>query len=314
MITTISLNPAIDKTILLSDFNHGGVNRISNSREDIGGKGINVAKILNRLEVPTSVYGFVGRQNITLVESLLSQEHLDHHFIEVDGATRTNTKIVELDRRITTDLNEPGFYIDEKMMYDFKNELLLHAGKSDYLVYSGSIPQGLSAETYKELIVATSNTSKAVLDADGALLVEGMKASPYMVKPNIHELEAAFQVNLTDDKEIISFCQSLLQKYGIQLILVSMGGEGSLLITKTDCYRAEPIKVDVKSTVGAGDSMIAGMLYGIHNGLSLGESLAFATASGTLAVTKEGTQSFSLDEVKEMLKRVHIKQCNNHES
>ncbi|HHV13333.1 MAG TPA: 1-phosphofructokinase [Clostridiales bacterium] len=306
MITTVSLNPAIDKTILLTDFERGGVNRITSYREDIGGKGINVAKILNRLEVPSRVCGFIGSQNRTLVADLLSHEYLDYDFIEVDGLTRTNTKIVELDRSITTDLNEPGFYINEKLMPRLKEKLLLLARQSDYVVFSGSIPQGLSNETYKDLITTISNASKAVLDADGPLLVEGMEASPYMIKPNIHELEAAFDISLDSDTKIISFGKSLAKRYGIHLILVSMGEKGSLLITENECFQAGPIKVEVKSTVGAGDSMLAGMLYGIHSGLSLDKSLAYAAASGTLAVTKEGTQSFSLEEVRNMLLKVHV--------
>lgn len=310
MITTVSLNPAVDKTILLTDFEHGGVNRITGSREDIGGKGINVAKILNRLHVPTRVCGFIGNQNKKFVLELLSHEHLDYRFTEVDGLTRTNTKIVELDRGITTDLNESGFYIEDEIIKKFKEELLDEAKNSDYIVFSGSIPRGLSIATYQELITTVRDDVKTVLDADGPLLVEGMKASPYMIKPNIHELEAAFDVTLGADAEIISFCQSLAHTYGIRLILVSMGEKGSLLITETDCYQAEPIKVDVKSTVGAGDSMIAGMLFGIHHDLPLEEALAYAAASGTLAVTKEGTQSFFLEEVKEMLSKVRIKKIS----
>ncbi len=307
MITTVSLNPAIDKTILLTDFEHGGVNRITSYREDIGGKGINVAKILNRLKTPSRVCGFIGNQNKALVADLLSHEYLDYDFIEVDGLTRTNTKIVELDRSITTDLNEPGFFINEELMSRFKEKLLSLAKQSDYVVFSGSIPKGLSSGTYKDLITTISNASKAVLDADGQLLVEGMTASPYLIKPNIHELEAAFDVSLDSNERIISFGKSLVKRYGIHLILVSMGEKGSLLITGNECFQAEPIKVEVKSTVGAGDSMLAGMLYGIHSGLTLEESLAYAAASGTLAVTKEGTQSFSLEEVKKMLQRVQVK-------
>lgn len=307
MITTVSLNPAIDKTILLTDYEHGGVNRITSSREDIGGKGINVAKILNRLFVPSRVCGFIGQQNKKLALELISHEHLDYQFIEVDGLTRINTKIVELDRSITTDLNEPGFFIKEELMTGFKEQLLQFAKQSDYVVFSGSIPQGLPSHTYGDLIATIRKDSKAVLDADGSLLLEGMKASPYMMKPNLHELETAFDVSLTTEEAIISFCRSLIKQYGISVILVSMGEKGSLLITGTDCYQAQPIKVEVKSTVGAGDSMLAGMLYGIHSGFSLEVSLAYAAASGTLAVTKEGTQSFSLEEVKEMLERVRIK-------
>lgn len=306
MITTVSLNPAIDKTILLPSLERGSVNRLSSAREDIGGKGINVAKILNRLHVQTQVCGFIGSQNKQNIEELISHEKLQYHFLNTDGLTRTNTKIVELDEGITTDLNEQGFYLNEEQMQKFKELLLKEAAHSEFVVFSGSIPRGLSGDTYKELISGVRELTKTVLDADGNLLVEGIKAGPYMMKPNIHELESAFEIKLNTDKDIISFCQTLTEKYGISLILVSMGEEGGLLISKEASYKAAPIKVKVKSTVGAGDSMTAGMLYGIEKGLPLADALAYATACGTLAVTKEGTQSFSLEEVREMLAKVYI--------
>jgi 1-phosphofructokinase len=306
MITTVSLNPAIDKTILLSDFKHGGVNRITSVREDIGGKGINVAKILNRLKVPVQSCGFIGTKNKRIVLELLASEELSHDFLDIEGMTRTNTKIVELDRIITTDLNEPGFFIEEAQQKEFHTLLCEKAEHSDYIVFSGSIPMGLAPTTYQELILSVRDHAKTILDADGQLLLEGMKSGPYMIKPNLHELETAFEVTLSTKEDILSFCKALLLKYDIQIILVSMGEKGSLLITREECYQAEPIKVDVKSTVGAGDSMIAGMLYGIAHNMPLSQSFAFAAASGTLAVTKEGTQSFSLEELQEMLHHVHI--------
>lgn len=307
MITTISLNPAIDRTILIPDLERGGVNRITSTREDIGGKGINVAKILNRLNVASQVCGFIGRKNRQIVEELLSSEELKHYFLETEGLTRTNTKIVELGPGITTDLNEQGFYIEDELMQSFKALLLQEALHSDFIVFSGSIPRGLTNVTYKELISLVRTQTKTVLDADGSLLVEGIKAGPFMIKPNIHELEAAFSTKFATDDDMISFCQTLVRKYGISLILVSMGDKGSLLITESASYQAEPIQVKVKSTVGAGDSMIAGMLYGIDHGLSTEETFAYAVACGTLAVTKEGTQSFSLEEVRDVLMKVHIK-------
>ena len=221
--------------------------------------------------------------------------------------TRTNTKIVELDRIITTDLNEPGFFIEEAQQKEFHTLLCEKAEHSDYIVFSGSIPMGLAPTTYQELILSVRDHAKTILDADGQLLLEGMKSGPFMIKPNLHELETAFEVTLTTKEDILSFCKALLLKYDIQIILVSMGEKGSLLITREECYQAEPIKVDVKSTVGAGDSMIAGMLYGIAHNMPLSQSFAYAAASGTLAVTKEGTQSFSLEELQEMLHHVHIK-------
>ncbi len=306
MITTVSLNPAIDKTILITDFTRGGVNRLTNVREDIGGKGINVAKILNRLNVPTAVCGFVGSHNRQIVDKLLSCENLIYHFLETEGVTRTNTKIVELDHKLTTDLNEQGFILTDDQLEAFQTMLLDNARKSDFVVFSGSIPKGLPNTTYRHLISIINPFAKTILDADGDLLVEGIKASPYMIKPNIHELESAFSLSLKTDDDVIQFCGTLAKKYNIKLILVSMGENGSLLITQDNCYRAQPITVDVKSTVGAGDSMIAGMLYGIYKGLPLSEAFAYAIACGTLAVTKEGTMTLSEDEIHEMLQKVNI--------
>ena len=306
MITAISLNPAIDKTLILTNLKRGEVNRLESVREDIGGKGINVAKILNKLSVPVQVYGFLGKQNKPYVEKLLINENLSHYFLEAKGFTRTNTKLVELDKGITTDLNEQGFLITEEQMEQFKALLLKNASQSDFMVFSGSIPKGLSDETYRNLISFANRYTKTVLDADKALLLKGIHAKPYMIKPNIHELETAFGIKFTSDTDIISFCRSLAKKHNIKLILVSMGEKGSLLLTETEGYKALPVKVEVKSTVGAGDSMIAGMLYGITKGMTDQDSLAFATACGTLAVTKAGTMSLPLEEIKEILKKVHI--------
>lgn len=306
MITTVSLNPAIDKTILLSSMERGGVNRIIGAREDIGGKGINVAKILNRLGIETRICGFIGSENKQRVEELISHERLGYHLLEAEGLTRTNTKIVELDAGMTTDLNEQGFYVNKEQMEKFKDLMHKMAADSNFTVFSGSIPKGLPETSYKELIQEECKNTKAVLDADGELLVEGIKAGPFMIKPNLHELETAFHVTLSSTAEIIRFCKELAQTYQISLIIVSLGAKGALLITNEECYQADPVKVVVKSTVGAGDSMIAGMLYGIEQGLTLKEAFGYATACGTLAVTKEGTQSFSLEEVTNMYKKVVV--------
>lgn len=306
MITTVSLNPAIDKTILLPEMIHGEVNRLQDAREDIGGKGINVAKILNRLGIKTQVCGFIGRKNRPRIDEFLQIENLDHKFIEAEGLTRTNTKIVELNAGVTTDFNEQGFFVNEQQIDDLVKLMESEAQTSSFVVFSGSIPQGVSTGIYRDLILTMRDRTKTVLDADGELLLEGIKAGPYMMKPNLQELETAFDVKLNTDEDIISFCKKLIKEYDIKIIIVSMGGEGSLLITDKNVFKAQPIFVTVKSTVGAGDSMIAGMLYGIQNNLILNEAFAYATACGTLAVTKEGTQTFSIDEVKEMIKKVHV--------
>lgn len=306
MITTITLNPAIDRTIVVNGLEVGHVNRIVYAREDIGGKGINVAKILNQLSDDTKALGFIGTHNKIRVYELLNQENIYHQFIEVEANTRTNTKLVDAESKLTTDLNDQGFNVDANHYEDFKNLLIKEAQNSEYMVFSGSIPIGLSKTTYQELISIAKDQTLTVLDAEGELLIEGIKAGPFLIKPNIHELEAAYNIQLNNDEDIVRLCKEIINQYKVKIILVSKGGKGSLLITKDEVLRAEPIKVDVKSTVGAGDSMVAGMIHGIANGLSLLESLTFATACGTLAVIQEGTQSFSKEEVLKVTKQVQV--------
>ncbi|PKM50943.1 MAG: 1-phosphofructokinase [Firmicutes bacterium HGW-Firmicutes-7] len=306
MITTITLNPAIDRTIVVNSLEVGQVNRITSAREDIGGKGINVTKILKQLNDSTKAMGFIGINNKKRVYELLDIENICYQFVEVDAQTRINTKIVDHGSQLTTDLNEQGFSINPDLYETFKAIVTEQALQSDFMVFSGSIPVGLSIETYKDLIELVKKSTLTVLDAEGELLVEGIKAGPFLIKPNIHELEAAFKTQFNSEKDIIKLCLDIINRYGIKMVLVSMGSEGSLLITQEEVLKAEPIKVDVKSTVGAGDSMLAGIVHGIANCLSLSDSLVFATACGTLAVTQEGTQSFSMEEVLEVMKQVQI--------
>jgi 1-phosphofructokinase len=231
---------------------------------------------------------------------------MHYQFIEVEANTRTNTKLVDAESRLTTDLNDQGFTIDDKQYEAFKELLVSQALNSQYMVFSGSIPIGLPKSTYKELISIVKKQTLTVLDAEGEMLTQGIKAGPFLIKPNIHELESAYNVQLKSDEDIVKLCKEIIHLYDVKMILVSMGGDGSLLITEREVLKAEPIKVDVKSTVGAGDSMLAGMIHGVANGLSLSQSLTFATACGTLAVIQEGTQSFTMDEVLQVTKQVRI--------
>ena len=305
MITTVTLNPAIDKTIILDRLKHGEVNRLQKVREDIGGKGINVSKILASLGEANRAIGFLGRKNQAAVEQLLKNQHFDTEFICVDEATRTNTKVVELETQITTDLNEPGFFVDEAQILEMIALLEKCAVESEYVVISGSTPIGVKKDIYGKMISAIKDKTRIVLDAEGELLLEGLKAGADIIKPNIHELEGAIGRKLKSEKEIVKAAREWIEEYRLTYILVSMGGDGSLLIGSDIVLKALPMKVEVKGTVGAGDSMLAGFIYGLmHENLEM--ALAIGAACGTLAVSREGTVAFQEEEVLEMLKKVTI--------
>lgn len=315
MITTVTLNPAIDKTIILEEFLYGQVNRIAKVREDIGGKGINVSKMLNSLDIDNKAIGFLGKDNINYIKELIKPYGIDNTFIQVSGNTRTNTKIVETNNNTTTDLNESGFFVSNIELEKFEQLIKNASLESDYIVISGSIPRGLNNDIYAKLIKIINKKSKIFVDASGELLLEAIKAGVDIIKPNIHELEEATNKRLVNDDDIVAVCREWIKNYKLTYILVSMGGNGSLLVSEDIVLKAMPVKVDVKSTVGAGDSMVGGFLQGLTKGetiTDLESALKIGAACGSVAVTKEGTAMITKEEILEMLEKVTIKNLSKN--
>lgn len=307
MISTITLNPAIDRTVVVDTFEFGAVNRVQSVREDMGGKGINVARILISLGSAAKAIGFIGRQNLGHVKNLLERDQISTDFVEIDAATRTNTKLIEDASRTTTDINEAGFTVSAAEIEAIEQKIDELSLVSQFMVFSGSIPKGLPTDFYQDLISRVQKPCMSVLDADGALLLEGLKASPSVIKPNIHELESALGVKLDSESAIVAASRQLISKYGIRYVLVSMGGDGSILVTADQAYFAEPLEVEVRGTVGAGDSMLAGFIHCLAQETPLETALSWATACGALAVSKIGTETFSKSEVEEMAGKVIIR-------
>ena len=308
MITTVTLNPAIDKTIVLERFVHGSVNRVQSVREDMGGKGINVAKVLNSLGCDTCAIGFMGENNFANVRFLLRNEKLDSEFVTISGNTRINTKIIETSTKTTTDINEEGFPVSANHIGMMKTLIRKYAEQSEYLVFSGRLPTGTNPDLYLELMQSVADISglKTVLDAEGELLLAGLKAKPFAIKPNLFELETALNQKLDSHDKIVEAAKILIHEYQIKSVLVSMGGDGSILVTEDQSFYTKALKVDVKGTVGAGDSMLAGYLFGLTGSGGLKEALAWATVCGALAVSKEGTQSFGRDDAETLISGVEI--------
>jgi 1-phosphofructokinase len=307
MISTVTLNPAIDRTVVVDTFEFGAVNRVQSVREDMGGKGINVARILKSLGSDSDAIGFIGKQNFGHVRNLLERDAITTDFIEVDAATRTNTKLIELASRTTTDINEAGFTVGPADIAAIEAKIDELSKRSQFIVFSGSMPKGLPTTFYRDLISRVRKPCVSVLDADGAVLLEGLKASPAVIKPNIHELESALGETLESESTIVAACRKLIEQYQIVYVLVSMGGDGSILVTRDQALYAEPLPVEVRGTVGAGDSMLAGFIHCLSLNTSLEKALSWATACGALAVSKTGTEAFSKPEVEAMASKVVIR-------
>lgn len=305
MITTVTVNPAIDRTIIVENLRLGSVNRVIRSRVDAGGKGINVAKNLKNLGDEVIALGFLG-PNANYIIDCLEEEGIKTDFVKIKNDTRTNIKISDISKGEVTDLNEYGPEVSEEEIKLLKESIFKYAEKSKVLVLSGSLPLGVPKTFYKEIIKELKNSNlKIILDADNQALFYGIEEKPFMIKPNVHELEDVVGKRLETLEEIIEEGKKL-NKLGIKIVAISMGSKGSVVITDDAVFRVKPLKVEVKGTVGAGDAYVAGFAHGIYRGLSLEETIKIAVALSTSVVMKEGTRAGTIEEVNALKDKIEI--------
>lgn len=262
MIYTVTLNPAIDNTIIIESLTPGQVNRSMKSIEDVGGKGINVSKVVRILGGESCTLGFLGQDNSDTFIKYLNDLDIDNNFVFVKGETRRNIKIVETLSGTYTDINQTGFEVSEMDVEKVIERVVSLPSMGDIVVLSGSLPMGTDSDIYYRLIEKLKFKGvKTILDADGEVLKISLDAKPYLVKPNIHELRNIYEFNEKDINETIKIAQEIVRT-GIEVMVISMGDSGALFIDRDNVLFAQPIKVAVKSTVGAGDSMVGGLVFG----------------------------------------------------
>lgn len=307
-VLTVTLNPAIDKTIMLSQLEIGGLNRVEHMRLDPGGKGVNVAKVLRNFSVDVTVMGFMGNSQGELIQGSLLDMGIATEFTKVSGVTRTNLKIVDNQTKVTTEINEPGFEVKTEELQILRERLTHSLQEASYLVLGGSIPKGVSKDIYKEyILLAKEKNVQTILDADGEVLKEGIKAGPFAIKPNIYELEQLVGRSLVTEEDILNAGRELLRE-GIEVIVISMGAKGAIVLNQQEAYRTTPFSITPQSTVGAGDSMVATMAYTFLERKPLEELARWVTAAGTVTASKAGTEVCSFDEVQRSLANVKVTQ------
>ncbi|SHJ07724.1 fructose-1-phosphate kinase [Dethiosulfatibacter aminovorans DSM 17477] len=305
-VLTLTLNPALDKTVEIDSLEHGGLNRIREGRIDAGGKGINVAKVLKNLAVDVRATGIVaGHQGRSLL-AYMNDLDIESDFLEIEGETRTNLKVYDRSKSEITEFNENGTFVSEENLERFDNLLERVLNDVEVFVLSGSIPPGIDSDIYKKYIEkAKAKNIRTILDADGEIFRKGLEAKPYAVKPNIHELEQFFGRKYSSDKEVVEDIKKLIDR-GVKLVVVSMGGEGSIIANETETYRVRPFPIEVKSTVGSGDSMVAALSYSIMNNHGIEFIAKWITSAGTMTATKEGTQVCSFEDISKNVDRVYL--------
>lgn len=290
MIGTITLNPCIDKTLVISDFIYGGMNRVENRIENVSGKGINVSVALTQMEVPVRTLGIRYTKGAEDFLKGLGEIGIEYESVIADGALRENVKALDTKTNITSELNQKGDFVSEETLDKFDKMLEAAMGDLDILVVTGSVPPGVCTSYYGKLIErANLKGIKCILDAEGELLIEGIKAKPYLIKPNLYEFESAFGLKTKKIEDILVICRKIIAD-GIKVVCLSMGEDGALIVDDKEAYLCKPTKIDVKSTQGAGDSLVAGICGAMENGLPISEMLRYGVAAAQGSLIREGTK------------------------
>ncbi|ETT59281.1 1-phosphofructokinase [Paenibacillus sp. FSL R7-277] len=293
MIYTVTLNPSVDYIVEVEELTLGGLNRMKRDMKLPGGKGINVSRVLKQLGVENTATGFLGGFTGGYIDTWLGQEGISGDFVHIADDTRINIK---LKAGQETEINGAGPVITETETAALL--LKLEALKpGDIVILSGSTPPSLGGDFYSRLIaVCRQKGAEFVIDTTGQALQDALSQGPLLVKPNHHELAELFGVQISTREEIITYGRKLLMG-GAKHVLVSMAGEGALFITGQEVYHASAPKGQVRNSVGAGDSMIAGfvgtlsltgnVLEAFRAGVASGSATAFSDDLADRALIEE---------------------------
>lgn len=300
-ILTLTMNPALDLTVQLAQLQVGQVNRSDAMLSHAAGKGVNVAQVLADLGHELTVAGFLGVDNQQPFESLFAQRGFVDEFVRVPGETRSNIKLAESSGRIT-DINGRGPHVSAEAQQALFARVEQIATSFDAVVVAGSLPKGVSAQWLQQLLLRLKELGcKVALDTSGEALRAGLHAQPWLIKPNTEELADAL------DAPIISIeaqaeAAARLQIQGIEHVVISQGSEGVHWFGGEGAWQSLPPKVTVASTVGAGDSLLAGMVHGLISGHTPQQTLRTATAIAAMAVTQIG---FGISDIVQLKKLEH---------
>jgi 1-phosphofructokinase len=310
MIATVTLNPAIDKSVVVRGFEIGKTNRGEVDRVDAGGKGINVARALQRWGSEVCALGLVAGSNGRFILDALSAEGIPADFVHVPGETRVNLKIHDPEKGTETELNELGFRVTAEHLEELRRKIEAHAPQCPVMVFSGSLPPDAPPAIFADLILtAMAQGAKCFLDTAGVGLKHGLAAGPFLIKPNRAEVEDLLKTTLRTRHKLVEAARALI-RMGSEQVLISLGAEGAIGVAGKEALLAHPPAVKVRSTVGAGDTMVAAMAYAAVEGLPFRQAFCMAVAASAATVAREGTQLADLASVRELIPQVTLEDAD----
>lgn len=305
MITIITFNPSIDRLYKIDKFEVGSVQRANFVNPTAGGKGLNVAKVLNKLGADINCIGFLGGFNGDYIRSQLEKASITNNFTQVKEETRICLNIID-SNGISTEVLENGPVIDKEEILNFEKVLSECLKNTKVLVASGSLAKGLPKDYYFKIgQLCKEKNIKYILDTSGESLKLGLKSKPYLIKPNIEELKAISGKELSSLDEIVNISKEILLK-DVKNVCVSLGKDGMIFINENNIYNVEIPKIKALNTVGSGDSSIAGFALGISKGYEIKDTLKLANACGISNAMHLSTGDINLDDVNELIDKIKV--------
>ena len=303
MITTVTLNPAIDTRYFIEDFKEGRLFRAEKTIKSPGGKGLNVTKVLRQMDADVVATGIIGGKNGEWIQENLKKMDIKEEFYVSSAETRVC--IAVLAKHSETEILESGEELTDSDLRAFEKKLMELVEKSDVITMSGSLPKGMDAGYYQKLVeLVNRKGKKVILDTSGKSLLEGVKGKPYLIKPNFDELEYVLGESI-DGRDKIKKAVEKLKNLGAQNVLVSLGGEGAIYFGEEILKITIP-KIKIHNTVGSGDSSVAGFAIGLNDGLEINEVLKLSMACGMSNAQSMETGRVIPEDVKEFMENITI--------
>ena len=304
MIYTVTLNPAVDRELTVPAIEFDTVLRASDWRVDFGGKGFNVSRMLMSLETPSTALGFAGGRAGELLRDGLESLGITTDFVWVDGETRTNVSIVSQENGRYIKANEPGPTIAASDQEILLAQIQRLAQSGDWWVLAGSLPPGVPATFYADIIeILHEAGAKAILDTSGVALEKGCGARPFLAKPNDTEAGQLTGLSVQNQSQIAAAAQAI-QATGVDNVVISLGKDGALMASDQQTVFAASPTIRESNPIGAGDSMVGGLVYGLSREQDVAEALRWGIACGAATASMSGTAVGSRQLVETLVKQV----------
>jgi 1-phosphofructokinase len=308
MILSFTPNPAVDKTVQVTGLIPGEVNRALDSHLDPGGKGINVSRVAHRLGASTLAVGVLGGHMGRLLQQALREEDVPFEMITIEAETRLNVIVHDHETNAGTRIWDRGPIADSACLERLEDTLERRLEDASVFVTTGSLLRGMAADFHADWIArARDRGVKTILDADGHWLAQALPARPDLIKPNVDEAASILGRELPEEADVVRGALELCER-GAGAVVISRGGRGSILASDGRVFRAVPPRIDLRSTVGSGDSMVAGLAMALADGDPLEEGLRVGTAAGAATATTLGTSLATADQVRELLPDVRVEE------